>query len=41
LNNGIKVCPKEFWHGYPNTNDWIMADESSELLIENLNLINE
>ena len=41
LNNGIKVCPKEFWHGYPNTDDWIMADESGELLIENLNLINE
>jgi len=41
LNNGIKVCPKEFWHGYPNTNDWIMADESGELLIENLILINE
>ena len=32
LNNGIKVCPKDFWHGYPNTNDWIIADESGELL---------
>jgi hypothetical protein len=25
LNNGIKVCPKEFWHGYPNTDDWIIV----------------
>jgi hypothetical protein len=32
LNNGIKVCPEEFWHGYPETNDWIMADESGDLL---------
>ena len=27
LNNGIKVCPKDFWHGYPETEDWILADE--------------
>jgi len=32
LNNGIKVSPKDFWHGYPQTNDWVMADESGELL---------
>jgi hypothetical protein len=41
LNKGIKVCPKEFWHGYPNTNDWIMADETGELLIEIPIQINE
>jgi hypothetical protein len=32
INNGTKVCPKEFWHGYPQTNDWVMADESGDLL---------
>lgn len=26
LNNGIKVCPKNFWHGYPNTKDWILCE---------------
>lgn len=32
LNKGIKVCPKDFWHGYPETNDWLFADESGFLL---------
>lgn len=26
LNQGIKICPKDFWHGYPDTTDWILAD---------------
>ncbi len=26
LNDGIKVCPKDFWHSYPKTTDWILAD---------------
>jgi hypothetical protein len=28
LNNGIKVVPTNFWHGYPKTNDWIQVDEN-------------
>ncbi|MDB5121028.1 MAG: hypothetical protein JWN56_2246 [Sphingobacteriales bacterium] len=28
LNKGIKVCPKDFWHGYPDSEDWILADEN-------------
>ena len=28
LSNGIKVCPENFWHGYPKTNDWILVDEN-------------
>lgn len=27
LCNGIKICPTDFWHGYPIDNDWIIADE--------------
>jgi O-antigen/teichoic acid export membrane protein len=27
LNKGIKICPKDFWHGYPISNDWVLADE--------------
>ena len=28
LNKGIKVCPKDFWHGYPDTEDWILVDNN-------------
>jgi len=34
LNNGIKVCPKDFWHGYPETSDWILANEKGLLVDE-------
>ncbi|RYU93717.1 hypothetical protein [Emticicia agri] len=33
LNNGIKICPKDFWHGYPKSKDWILVDEIGNLLI--------
>ena len=26
LNKGIKVCPRNFWHGYPNSKDWILCE---------------
>jgi len=26
LSNGIKICPRNFWHGYPETKDWILAE---------------
>ena len=28
LSNGIKVCPDNFWHGYPDTDDFIIADST-------------
>ncbi len=28
LSHGVKVCPRDFWHGYPDRSDWILADES-------------
>ena len=31
LSNGIKVCPKIFWHGYPIDNYWILAHEDGSL----------
>ena len=31
LSRGVKVCPKEFWHGYPDSEDWILADEKGNL----------
>lgn len=36
LNNGIKVCPKNFWHGYPNTKDWILCENDGTFDIEKL-----
>lgn len=27
LNNGIKVCPRNFWHGYPDSKDWILYND--------------
>ena len=30
LSKGIKICPKDFWHGYPMKEDWILADENGE-----------
>ena len=29
--NGIKVCPRNFWHGYPDTKDWIMCDNDGNI----------
>lgn len=38
LNRGIKVCPRNFWHGYPDTKDWILAENDGTL---DLNRIKE
>ena len=32
LNKGIKVCPKDFWHGYPNSEDWLLCDGDGEII---------
>lgn len=32
LNRGIKFCPADFWHGYPNKKDWILLDENGNKL---------
>jgi hypothetical protein len=39
LNKGIKICPKDFWHGYPPTADWLVADESG-IIMGNLPKLN-
>jgi len=28
LSDGILVCPKEFWHGYPETENWFLCDKN-------------
>lgn len=32
LNKGIKVVPANFWHGYPNTKDWIKVDDHGNII---------
>ena len=29
--NGIKVCPRDFWHGYPDSKDWILCDNKGNM----------
>ena len=36
FNYGVKVCPANFWHGYPKTEDWILADEDGVFEINTL-----
>ena len=31
LSKGIRVCPKDFWHGYPTDKKWILADADGEI----------
>ena len=39
LNKGIKVCPYNFWHGYPSLDDWWLVDNdgNSQSLINKYN----
>lgn len=31
INNGLKVCPSNFWHGYPNSEDWILCEDDGSI----------
>jgi hypothetical protein len=41
LSYGIKICPRDFWHGYPTTSDWILADEKGDFNTRELNFTHE
>lgn len=34
LSEGIKICPKHFWHEYPQDEKWIVIDEQQENMYE-------
>jgi hypothetical protein len=38
LNNGIKVCPNNFWHGYPKIKNWILVEEDATFNVKQLNI---
>ena len=31
LNQGIKFCPEDFWHGYPKDSNWILLDKEGNI----------
>ena len=39
MNNGIKVCPRNFWHGYPDAQDWILCENDGTLDVDKLKQI--
>ncbi|MFT3703320.1 MAG: hypothetical protein QM802_13165 [Agriterribacter sp.] len=36
ISKGIKICPETFWHAYPSTKDFIMADNNGKFDKEKL-----
>lgn len=36
MSEGIKICPNNFWHGYPNDCKWILVDEAGNFDFEKL-----
>lgn len=41
MNNGIKVCPRNFWHGYPQSPDWILCENDGTFDVEKLKAISK
>lgn len=31
FSDGFKICPKHFWHEYPDSEEWILAENDGEL----------
>lgn len=32
LSRGIKVCPRNFWHNYPQASDWVLTEDDATIL---------
>lgn len=39
LSDGIKICPANFWHGYPNTKDWVIVDDQGKFNLSVFDII--
>jgi hypothetical protein len=37
MNEAIKVCPRNFWHGYPEAKKWILVENDGTFDISKLN----
>lgn len=36
LSHGVKICPRDFWHGYPDDPNWILAESDGRIDASNL-----
>lgn len=36
LSKGIRVCPKDFWHAYPDDPKWILAEADGSIPVEQI-----
>ncbi|MGQ7945110.1 hypothetical protein [Flavobacterium sp. WC2509] len=36
INNAIKVCPRNFWHSYPKSKDWILVENDGSFDVNKL-----
>lgn len=39
LSDGIKICPQNFWHSYPDSRKWILADDEGSFDILKLQAV--
>jgi hypothetical protein len=37
LSDGIKVCPENFWHSYPSTNNFVLVNDEGKFDVKALN----
>jgi hypothetical protein len=38
---GIKICPRNFWHGYPDAKDWILCDNDGTFDVKKLDNVKD
>ncbi len=36
MNNAIKVCPRNFWHNYPKSKNWILVENDGQFDVSKL-----
>lgn len=41
LCDGLRICPANFWHGYPDSEKWALADDEGNLSPEQLKKLKE
>lgn len=39
MNDAVKVCPRNFWHSYPGTKDWILVENDGNFDVSQLSQI--
>jgi hypothetical protein len=39
MNDAIKVCPRNFWHSYPESKDWILVENDGNFDVSQLSQI--